>query len=178
MGLQLNFEDIRKRIEIEKNAFRGGSWAKFVGVSPNIVSNIHGKIQQKPSFTYIISVAKATGKSVDYYLWGDESGQSIKVEHADSTTQKIINEHVDIIKKFKDPMVGKDANQWLVELQDSDKDLFKKAIDSIKKLRDAARVLKDIPPGNYSAPSSGSGERPPRMKLKRSKGADKNGTNE
>ncbi len=70
--MKLNFDTIRKRIENEKDN-HSGSWANFVGVPSNMVSNIHGKMQQNPSLSYIVNVAKATGKSVDYYLWGDDS---------------------------------------------------------------------------------------------------------
>lgn len=68
--MDLDFDGIKKRIETEKKKCKG-SWASFVGVSPNIVSNIHGKMAQKPSLNYIANVSRATGKSVDYFLWGD-----------------------------------------------------------------------------------------------------------
>lgn len=132
MDLQLNFEDIRKRIEIEKEAHKQGSWAKFVGVPSNIVSNIHGKIQQNPSFPYIISVALATGKSVDYYLWGEDTEKIITQQPPDNIA-KIIVEHQGIVKRFKNPKKAKEFNQDLLILEEVDQDGFEEVHEIVKR---------------------------------------------
>jgi len=124
MNLELNFEDIRKRIEIDKDAYKQGSWAKFVGVQPNIVSNIHGKIQQNPSFPYIISVAIATGKSVDYYLWGYHPEKKNTHGRPDNIIRVI--------------------NEQLIDIQDTDKTLFQSAVNSIKSLWDTAMTIRQV----------------------------------
>ena len=138
MNLKLDFDAIRKRIEIDKNAYKQGSWAKFVGVQPNIVSNIHGKIQQNPSFPYIISVAIATGKSVDYYLWGKEKN----IDKQGLTP--VIIEHQDLIKRYEDPVLGKEINEQLIDIQDTDKTLFQSAVNSIKSLWDTAMTIRQV----------------------------------
>ena len=82
-NINLDYKSIRKRIENEKQNFKPKEWAEKVGVSLNIVSNIHGKTAQNPSLEYIISVAKATGKTVDYFLYGDEE----KLKPSDTPSQ-------------------------------------------------------------------------------------------
>lgn len=47
-------------------------WAEKVGVSRNVVANIHGGTQQKPSLEYIAAVSRSTGRSMNYLLWGEE----------------------------------------------------------------------------------------------------------
>jgi hypothetical protein len=71
IDLDLNFDSIRKRIELDKSSFKPSDWSEFIGVSSNIISNIHGKTKQNPSLEYIIAVSKATKKSIEYYLWGN-----------------------------------------------------------------------------------------------------------
>ncbi len=132
MDLQLNFEDIRRRIETERNAYKHGSWAKFVGVPSNIVSNIHGKVQQKPSFPYIISVARATGKSVDYYLWGDDSEEGQK-NIAPNNVIKVVTEHQDLVKRFKNPEKAKEFNEDLLILEEVDQDGFDEVHEIVKR---------------------------------------------
>lgn len=75
--INLDFDAILQRIEQEKEGIKPGEWAKRIGVRPNIVSNVHGKIRQKPSLEYIVAVSMATGRSVDYYLFGEASTDSI-----------------------------------------------------------------------------------------------------
>ena len=52
-------------------------WAARVGVSPNVVSNIHGKTKQNPSLEYIIAVSKATSTSMEFLLWGGKEDAPI-----------------------------------------------------------------------------------------------------
>ncbi len=73
INLNLDFDAIRKRIDKEKDAIKPSVWADKVGVSRNIITNIHGKVKQKPSLEYIVAVSIATNKSIEYYLWGKEN---------------------------------------------------------------------------------------------------------
>ena len=53
--------------------YKRSAWAEKVGVTINVVSNIHGaSAKQNPSLNYILAVSIATGKPMDYYLWGEE----------------------------------------------------------------------------------------------------------
>ena len=73
--LTLNYDEIKKRIEVDKASHSVKEWAKLVGMSSASISNIHGKsAKAKPSLEYIIAVAKVTGKHVEWYLYGDAAG--------------------------------------------------------------------------------------------------------
>jgi len=73
IDLKLDYSAVINRINKEKQRVKPTEWARMVGVSKNIVSNVHGKMGQKPSIEYIIAVARATRKPVEYYLWGTSS---------------------------------------------------------------------------------------------------------
>lgn len=91
IDLQLEFESIRERIEEYKNQHKPGVWAELVGVSGSVVSNVHGKAQQKPSLEYIVAVSKATGRSVDYYLWGSGGENQTKPKSIDGNKSLLEN---------------------------------------------------------------------------------------
>ena len=82
-GLDLDYEQIRERIEKEKAGIKPSVWAQRVGVAPNVVSNVHGKTRQNPSLEYIIYVAKATKRPVEYYLWGEDEKKKSELHIAD-----------------------------------------------------------------------------------------------
>lgn len=74
IDLSLDYDQIRKRIEIDKAQYKVAKWAEITGNSRNVISNIHGKSgKHKPSLQYIIAVAKATGKPIEWYLYGLEA---------------------------------------------------------------------------------------------------------
>ena len=79
IDLSLNFDEIRKRIEIDKSQYKPGEWAKLIGLSKQNISNIHGKAgKYEPSLQYIIAVARATGKPVEWYLYGEKASLRIQ----------------------------------------------------------------------------------------------------
>jgi hypothetical protein len=119
IDLQLNFDAIRERIEHQKKPYKPGVWADMVGVARNIVSNVHGKVKQTPSLEYIVAVSKATGKSVDYYLWGKQSEEK---KYPPADIKRIVVEHQDLVKLFKNPKKAKAANEKLLKLEDIDPD--------------------------------------------------------
>jgi hypothetical protein len=70
----LNYNEIRSRIEIDKDLFSnsGKEWANYIGVEESVVSNFHRKKNPRnPSFEYILAVAYKTQKPVEWYLYGD-----------------------------------------------------------------------------------------------------------
>lgn len=70
--MHLNFNEIRKRIEIDNANYRSKDWAGLIGVSVSLVSNIHGKSKkQNPPLPYIIAVARAMKRPVEWYLYGE-----------------------------------------------------------------------------------------------------------
>lgn len=73
INLGLDFEAIRHRIKEEMKGIKPSKWAKIVGVSRQIVTNVHSdNPTQPPSLQYIIAVARATNKSIEYYLYGNK----------------------------------------------------------------------------------------------------------
>ena len=72
LHLIFNYSEIKARIEIDKDQYKVGEWAKNVGMSVPSISNIHGKSSRiNPSLEYVIAVARFTGKPVEWYLYGD-----------------------------------------------------------------------------------------------------------
>lgn len=141
IDLNLDFDAIRERIDKEKHGIKPSIWADKVGVSRNVVTNIHGSVKQKPSLEYIVAVSKATNKSVDYYLWGTK--ETNKPELKNDIPQVIV-EHQDLIKRYADPVQGKEINEQLIDIQDTDKTLFQSAVTSIKSIWDTAMTIRQV----------------------------------
>jgi len=69
--LDIDFKAVTRRIAMEMKGYSPSAWAEKVGVTINVVSNIHSaKAKQNPSLSYILAVAVATGKPMEYLLWG------------------------------------------------------------------------------------------------------------
>lgn len=79
INININFDLVRDRIDLDLKGYKRAEWARQVGVSKNVVTNIHGSTKQKPSLEYIVAVSIFTRKPVDYYLWGTKD-QEIKVK--------------------------------------------------------------------------------------------------
>lgn len=58
-----------------------------------------------------------------------------------SSHSPIVSEHHDIIKKFKNPKLGKEVNEDLVELEELSDELYIDTLRHIKSTLNAARVL-------------------------------------
>jgi hypothetical protein len=91
INLSLNYDKIRGRIDIDKSLHKPAEWAKKVGVSKNIVTNIHGATKQKPSLEYIVAVSRVTGKPIEWYLYGHTAYESrasfVAEQNADHQTE-------------------------------------------------------------------------------------------
>jgi len=83
IDLSLDFDEIRERIDLDRVAYKPTEWAKFVGVSKNIVTNIHGNTRQKPSLEYVVAVARSVGKPIEWYLFGDSSCATSSADSSD-----------------------------------------------------------------------------------------------
>lgn len=71
--IPIDYVAVTRRIEKEMEGYKRSAWAEKVGVTINVVSNIHGaSAKQNPSLKYILAVSLATGKPMDYYLWGQD----------------------------------------------------------------------------------------------------------
>jgi len=142
--LNLNFDVIRERIELDKTPYKPGVWAKMVGVSANVVSNIHGKTRQNPSLEYIIAVALATGKPVDYYLWGEKTEEKGS-QPPPNNMARIIIEHQGVVKRFKNPEKAKEFNEDLLILEEVDQDGFEEVHEIVKRKIERKGSVKKTP---------------------------------
>ncbi|WP_035242162.1 hypothetical protein [Desulfobacter vibrioformis] len=114
IDLNLNYDEIRTRIEKDKNLFKPGKWAENIGVSPAIISNVHGKSKQNPSLEYIIAVARFTQKPIEYFLWG----------------QKIGNNKID--NNFRKPQKGQDAINALLVIENINEQIFRRTVADLE----------------------------------------------
>jgi len=116
--LEIDFEAVKRRIAKEMEGYSRTAWAEKVGVKINVVSNIHSaKGRQPPSLGYILAVSVATGKSMDYYLWGGEFYKpACPLAHmVKETGTPYIDESFDVsrmIPKSPDSEMGNRIKYW------------------------------------------------------------------
>jgi len=71
IDLSLNYDEIKKRIELDKEKHKVGEWAKHTGANSASISNIHGKkTKTNPSLEHIVAVSNFTGKPTEWYPHG------------------------------------------------------------------------------------------------------------
>jgi len=128
IGLKLDFDQIRERIDNEKEGLRPSEWAQKIGVRPNVVTNIHGKTKQKPSLEYIVAVSLATGRPVDYFLFGEASSAEIKDE--------VTRRHADLVTQFKNKREAYLGNCDLLEIEMVSEATFNRTIGYIKGVKE------------------------------------------
>lgn len=139
IDLNLNYNEIRTRIEKDKNKFKPGKWAENIGVSPATISNVHGKSKQNPSLEYVIAVAKFTKKSIEYFLWGEEENSEADIEN---TSDYEHTELVELLKQkeknneFKSVGEGIDAINALLTIEKIDERTFRRAVADLKYIAD------------------------------------------
>ena len=109
----LDFKAITRRIEKVMAGYRRSAWAEKVGVTINVVSNIHGaSSRQNPSLNYILGVSVATGKPMDYYLWGEDptkpSGPQANIIRENGISYSGDTD----IPKTQDPQMGRRFRYW------------------------------------------------------------------
>ena len=123
-----------------------GLWAKKVGVKVNVISNIHGpRARQNPSLNYILSVALATQKPVEYFLFGKEAGNfteknAVQINepsqfYSDESLQPTPVESVRI-PSAPDPQMGRRIQFWREDMGLSIVGLSKRTDLSVKRLQD------------------------------------------
>ena len=123
LNFEIDFKAVKQRIAKEMEGYSRGAWAEKVGVKINVVSNIHSKKSRiNPSLNYIIAVSVATGKSLDYYLWGGEFYKD-SYEHVpfDRKTGKPLNGNAiggGLIRIPRDPdlQMAKRIKNWREDL--------------------------------------------------------------
>jgi hypothetical protein len=112
IDLHLNIREILGRIETVKDEIypekKTGNkkWANLVSVSESLISQLHPRKPRneikEPSLEYIIAVARATKKPIEYYLYGDSTQMptSVAIEkppdntNSEDSTEKVIAQKI------------------------------------------------------------------------------------
>jgi hypothetical protein len=167
IDLQLEFNRIRERIEIDKSNHKPGKWAEPIGVSKTLVSNIHGRSKrQNPSLPYVFAVSMFTGKPIEWYLYGGELESKTVAETQQSYGagqgafgQEWSEEIKELCKKVKD--IVESEHHIIVPVLVNSIEACCKQLDEIKKLKEIATHRKkllesDTENGTGKAASTGS----------------------
>jgi len=124
------------RLNITQAAF-----CKKHGITTGYLSMIlSGK--RGPSADLIAEIYINYSEHLDWLLTGKEKGPQQQLVANESEAHQVIVEHQDLIKGFDDPFLGKTLNEKLIDIQDTDKGLFKSAVQSIDTIWDTANVIK------------------------------------
>lgn len=116
---------IKDRVKATQNEF-----CKTVGITQGYLSMVlNGK--RGPSADLIIGIYLNYGEHFDWLLKGDESKQEGSKDKSCNIT-KVIIEHQDLVKRFKNPEKAKEINEDLLLLEDIDKDGVDEVHDIIK----------------------------------------------
>jgi hypothetical protein len=151
--INLDFNEILKRIEKEMESYSRTEWAKKVGVRINVVSNIHGaNASQHPSLNYILAVSVATRKPMDYFLWGRASYISTELpatmvkEH--ENTYSGVDPSKDIMDSATlDPEMGKRVRYWREDMGFSVAEVSRRSglpVDLIKSIEAGNHTSTDV----------------------------------
>ncbi len=151
--LSLNYDDIRIRLEDAMSGYKPAQWAKYIGVSVNIIANIHGKVKQPPSLQYIIAVARKTGRPVEWYLYGEES------DAMSNCSIGCDEDLMDLCRKVKAIIESK--THWADSLRSNIKS-FKKGLDNDKKMEILDQRLKNVEAVTSKGHSTGTSKTPAR----------------
>lgn len=146
--------------------------AVLIGVSPKSIKN-YEKDASKIAVNKVKKIALVCGVDEVWLLTGHGKMIADTIDHA----SKVVREHQNLVKRFKNPERGLSWNERLIDIEDASEDLCEKVDIYLQGVHDAAKVMIDAKSGNCSAPSSGSnvtGNH--RKKPKLPKGAKKNGT--
>ncbi len=143
--VDINFKDVLRRIEKEMDGYSRTEWANKVGVKINVVSNIHSaKASQNPSLNYILAVSVATGKPMDYFLWGHVFYQTT------DPLDKMVKEDVPTYphsETNKDPEMGKRVRYWREDMGFSIAEVSKRSglpVDQIKRIEAGYHTSTDV----------------------------------
>lgn len=120
--------------------------SEMLGLSLRSMTN-HEKNAGNVSVSLAHKIAYNCGVDEVWLLTGQGSieGHSDARDTIESASpvNPIISEHQNVIKKFKNPKLGKEANEDLIELEALNDELYIDTLRHIKSTLNAARVLRD-----------------------------------
>lgn len=166
IDLSLDFDKIKERIEHERDDMIPSKWAIKVGVSINVVTNIHGKTNQKPSLEYVVAVARATGKPVDWYLYGEPYQPSKIMESSVYKTARQPECPIDCGDELRD--ICRDV-KYVMEEDGDFADALKANIKAFRKSVEIDRRLKNLEEGLSAGRDGGTLQEPARRTARKRK---------
>jgi len=181
-----SFELVVERLKKEFVYNSDRAFAKAIGMTPTAFNN--RKKNESLPYPEIIDFLNKRNVNLNWAFTGDipvynKEQMPYLREALPKSTLKIIIEHQNLIAEFDDPEEGLDTNKKLIDLQKTNKSLYKSALQSLTSIWNAAMELKNAQRGNYSAPDSDINQKEERRKEprpERLKGQknEKNGTND
>ena len=175
---ELKLEKIGGRIAYIRltNNLSQAQFSEKTGLSRGNVSGLESH-KYEPSYKAITTIIDLFDVDSNWLLFGIESKEK-REKPKQKALSKTTLKHQKLITEFEDPEEGLDVNRKLIELQNTNKSLFKSAIQSVVGFWSAAMEVKNAQSGNSFAPGSGSDNvEENRQKIQtQPKGAKKNGT--
>jgi transcriptional regulator with XRE-family HTH domain len=151
--VDINFNEVRARIEQEMEGYTRTDWANKVGVKINVVSNIHGaNAKQNPSLNYILAVSVATRKPMDYFLWGQVAYIPSElpdpmVKEDEKTYSDVVTTKDIVVSAIQDLEMGKRVRYWREDLGFSLAEVSKRSglsVDLIKRIEAGNHTSTDV----------------------------------
>lgn len=116
------------------------SFCKKHGITSGYLSMIlSGK--RGPSADLIATIYIHYREHMTWLLTGKEETASRSLSITKPEAQKVVIEHQDLIKGFRNPILGKELNEDLILVQNTDEKLFKSTVESIRAAGNMARAL-------------------------------------
>jgi transcriptional regulator with XRE-family HTH domain len=143
----VNMEDTIKILVVglkkyaKMNHINQGTLSDAIGKDQGTISNYFREVT-RPSMRTIKILTEFLDVSQDELLdlgreqltsHKDEIREMIKAELADQVPDRITREHQELVSKFQDKEAGKEANNYLLELEELDPDVFYGMIYQMKK---------------------------------------------
>lgn len=151
--VDINFNEVRARIEQEMKGYTRTEWANKVGVKINVVSNIHGaNARQNPSLNYILAVSVATRKPMDYFLWGRVSYIPSElpdpmVKEDEKTYSDVVTTKDIVVSAIQDLEMGKRVRYWREDIGHSIEEVSRRTdlpIDLLERIEAGHHTTTDV----------------------------------
>lgn len=132
-----NFSDRLKTLLQDKIKIKQTDFCKRVGITQGYFSMIlSGK--RGPSADLIAGLYLNYSEYLTWLLTGEEKKEPTTSENI----TKLIIEHQDLLKRFKNQKRAKEINERLIDIEDASDELYDKADTYLQGLHDAAKVIK------------------------------------
>jgi transcriptional regulator with XRE-family HTH domain len=142
----LNLNTIGGRIAFIRvsNDLTQAQFSEKTGLSKGNISGLESN-KYEPSARAIIKLVELFEISADWVLFGDKATEPVKStekENDNSKVTRVVFEHRDLIKRFKNPERVLCWNQRLIDIEDAGEELCDKVDNYLKGAHDAAIAIK------------------------------------